>query len=271
MKIKDYFLSNEIFEIKETHEYKDVLKTQNIPEDLEKYYQSKEYISHYKDNTLKSKMYQYVQKLNEKYKLKIINKYKSTGKLLDYGCGDGKFLEFMKNKNFSILGYEPNKKAAKSAENKIGKNNIINSIDCIENNSIDIITLWHVLEHIHNPEEILSKLKLKLKNDGCILIAVPNYKSFDAKFYKEHWAAWDVPRHIYHYSKEGAINFFNKNNFKVINTYPLPFDSFYISLISENYSKNYFSLLRFPIIGILSNLKSILNKNYSSLIYILNK
>lgn len=270
MKIKDHFLTKEIFEVKET-QYKGVLKTQNIPENLEKYYESNKYLSHSKDNSLKSKIYQYTQKLNEKYKLKIISKYKKTGKILDYGCGDGSFLKFMKNNNYSIIGYEPNSKALNNAIYKIGKENTINSLNDIENNSIDIITLWHVLEHISNPEKILNELKNKLKKNGILIIALPNYKSYDAKYYKENWAAWDVPRHIYHYSKEGAINFFNLNQFDVIHTYPLPFDSFYISLISENYSKNYFSLLRFPFIGILSNIKALKNENYSSLIYILNK
>lgn len=270
MKIKDHFLSNEVFEIKET-EYNNVLKTINIPDNISKYYDSEKYLSHIKDESLKAKLYLLIQKLNEKYKLKIITKYKTSGKLLDYGCGDGTFLKFIQNRNFSVLGYEPNKKAAISAINKIGQNNIINSIDYIENNSIDIITLWHVMEHIPNPEEILSKLKLKLKSNGYILIAVPNYKSFDAKFYKEYWAAWDVPRHIYHYSRQGAINFFNKNKFNVIHTYPLPFDSFYISLLSENYIKNPLGIYRFPLIAILSNLKGIKDGNYSSVIYIIKK
>lgn len=270
MKIKDHFLSNEIFEIQKS-EYTDILKTTQIPEDLSKYYESEKYLSHSKDQSLKSKIYLLIQKLNEKYKLKIINKYKTSGTVLDYGCGDGTFLKFIKDKNFSILGFEPNIKAAETAKSKISENHITTSLDSVENNSLDIITLWHVLEHIPNPEEILSKLRLKLKNDGYIVIAVPNYKSFDAKFYREFWAAWDVPRHIFHYSKKGAIDFFNNHKFEVIHTYPLPFDSFYISLISENYMNNPLGIFRFPFIAALSNLKGMNDGNYSSVIYILKK
>lgn len=270
MKIIDYFLTHETFEVIKTN-YDGVLKTNNIPNDLNKYYNSEKYLSHTKNNTLKSKVYQFIQKLNENYKLKIISKYKSSGKILDYGCGDGSFLKFMKNNNFSVIGFEPNTKASEIASSKIGNDNITNSLDSIEKNSLDIITLWHVLEHISNPEEILCKLKNKLKKGGYLIIALPNHKSYDAKFYKDKWAAWDVPRHIFHYSKEGAIQFFNINNFNVLHTYPLPFDSFYISLISESYSKNPFGIFRFPFIASLSNLKGMINGNFSSVIYVLRK
>ena len=268
MKIKDHFLTKEIFEVEETS-YEGVLKTQNLPENLDKYYDSNKYISHHKDNSLKSKIYQLVQKFNEKYKLKIISKFKASGKILDYGCGDGSFLAFMKNHHFSVTGYEPNEKARNIAASKIEEKNLVKSLDDIENNSLDIITLWHVLEHIPNPEEILASLRQKLKNDGVLLIALPNHQSFDAKFYKENWAAWDVPRHIFHYGKEGAIRFFNLNQFDVLYTYPLPFDSLYISMTSEIYVKNPLGLLRFPLIGLLSNLKGMKNGNFSSIIYVL--
>jgi 2-polyprenyl-3-methyl-5-hydroxy-6-metoxy-1,4-benzoquinol methylase len=270
MKIADNFLTKEIFEVKET-KYKGILKTQNLPDNLDKYYESSKYLSHNKDHSLKSKIYQFVQKLNDNYKLKIISKYKNSGKILDYGCGDGSFLKFMKEHKFSILGYEPNSKARESAISKIGEENSTSSLDTIDNNSLDIIALWHVLEHIPNPKEILSVLKTKLKKDGYMIIAVPNHKSYDAKFYKENWAAWDVPRHIYHYGKDGAIDFFHLNQFDVLHTYPLPFDSFYISLLSENYSRNPLGIFRFPIIASLSNLKGMKNGNFSSVIYILKK
>jgi len=270
MRIKDYFLSREIFEVSKSN-YKGVLETKNIPNELELYYKSSEYMPHSKDNSLKSKIYQFVQSLNEKHKLKVISKYKSSGSLLDYGCGDGAFLKFMDNHHFHVSGYEPNLKAREIAASKIGKEKMFSSLDEIKNNSFDVITLWHVLEHIPNPEEILFKIKQKLKNDGVLIIAIPNHQSYDAKFYKKRWAAWDVPRHIFHYSKEGAIDFFNQNEFKVLDTYSLPFDSFYISLISENYAKNPFGILRAPFVASLSNLKGMKNGNYSSVIYALKQ
>ena len=268
MKIKDYFLTKETFEVSESG-YEGVLKTQNIPDDLDLYYDSSDYISHNKDNSLKSKAYRFIQRLNEKHKLKVISRYKPSGSLLDYGCGDGAFLEFISNHNYTVYGYEPNPKARNISASKIGQTNMFSSLDEIENRSLDVITLWHVLEHIPNPIEIISKLKQKLKKDGFLFIALPNYQSFDAKFYKEHWAAWDVPRHIFHYSREGGINFFfNQGKSNVLNTYPLPFDSFYISLVSENYAGNPLGMIRFPFVAALSNLKGMMNGNFSSVIYV---
>ena len=268
MKIKDYFLTKEDFEVSESS-YEGVLETKNVPNDLEQYYNSPKYISHTKDKSSKSKIYQLVQRRNEKYKLKIISRYKPSGSLLDYGCGDGSFLKFISNHNYTAYGFEPNQKAKDIAVSKIGQANMFSSLDEIEDRSLDVITLWHVLEHVPNPIEIVSKLKKKLKKDGFLFIALPNYQSFDAKFYKEHWAAWDTPRHIFHYSREGGINFFfNQCKSNVLNTYPLPFDSYYISLISENYSKNPLGILRAPFVAFLSNLIGNRNGNYSSVIYV---
>ena len=269
MKIKDCFLTKETFEVSKSS-YEGVLKTQNTPNDIERYYDSPEYISHTKDNSLKSKVYQFIQGRNEKYKLKIISRYKPSGKLLDYGCGDGTFLKFINsNKNYTAYGFEPNPKARESAASKIGIANIYSSLNEIEDRSLDVITLWHVLEHVPNPQEIVLKLKLKLKKEGFLFIALPNYKSFDARFYKEHWAAWDVPRHVFHFSRKGAIDFFfDECKSNVLNTYSLPFDSFYISLISENYAKNPLGILRAPFVASISNLIGSRNNNFSSVIYV---
>lgn len=271
MKIKDYFLTQEEFELKEYENYNNILKTQNLPENLDKYYNSDKYLSHSKDKSFLSNIYLFVQNLNFKYKLKIIRRYISKGNILDYGCGDGSFLNFIKYFNYTVQGIEPNQKAREIAKNKIGDNHIKANLSEIENNSIDVLTLWHVLEHIPNPEEILKELYSKLKENGILIIAIPNYASYDAKFYKDKWAAWDVPRHIFHYSKDGAIQFFKDNNFKVSHTFPLPFDSYFISLMSEKYKKNKFSFLRFPIIGAISNIKAMKDGNSSSVIYILKK
>ena len=268
MKIRDYFLTKEVFEISRSN-YDGVLETKNIPENMDMYYKSSEYMPHSKNNSLKSKIYQFIQSLNEKHKLKIISKYKSSGKLLDYGCGDGAFLKFMKKHHFDVSGYEPNQKAREIAASKISEEKMFSSLDEIKDHSFDVVTLWHVLEHIPNPEEILSKIKQKLRDDGVLIIAVPNYQSYDAQFYKKHWAAWDVPRHIFHYSKEGAMCFFNRNKLNLLATYSLPFDSFYISLISENYTKNSLGILRAPFVASLSNLKGMKDGNFSSVIYIL--
>ena len=139
------------------------------------------------------------------------------------------------------------------------------------NQQFDYITLWHVLEHIPNLEELIIELKNKLKADGKIIIAVPNHDSFDSKYYKSFWAAWDVPRHLWHFSNDSFQNLSYKFGLEVVNKYPLWFDSFYISFISEKYKKSKLRILRAPIIGFISNLYGMKNKNYSSVIYILKK
>lgn len=264
MRVKDWFLSKESFELIEISE--GILQTQNIPNDISKYYESDEYLSH--TNTRKSvmgKLYSIVQKMNLNYKYKMISSYSRNGKLLDYGCGNGIFLQFMKEKGFDVKGFEPNEIARNQAK-EFG----ITLIDSLETDErFDVITLFHVLEHISNPEEILQKIKSLLNENGKLIIAIPNYKSFDAKYYKEFWAAYDVPRHIFHYSKNGAIQFFRKNNFYLDKIYPLPFDSFFIAMMSANYQQSILQKMLFPVIGSISNLKAMKTGNWSSLVYIL--
>jgi len=266
MKVKDYFLTKEEFELKEIQ--KGILQTVNLPKDLNKYYESDEYLSHSNNKkNLIGNLYAFVQKLNLNYKYKIISKYNKNGKILDYGCGNGVFLNYIQTKNYKGKGYEPNEDAKKSSL-KMGLN-LIENLNADE--KFDVITLWHVLEHIPNPDEILEKLKLLLTEKGKLIIAVPNYKSFDAEYYKEYWAAYDVPRHIFHYSKDGAISFFRQNNFKIENIFPLPFDSYFISMMSAKYKKGLINKIFSPFVGIISNLKAMKTGNYSSLIYVLKK
>lgn len=267
MKIKDYFYSQEIFDVVPS-ENEGILKTLNIPTHLSKYYNSENYISHTNNkNGLKEIVYSLIQKQNLKYKFNLIKKFSKGKKLLDYGCGNGIFLEFMKNKGYEIQGFEPSSTGKSETEKRLGIK-LASNFD--EINKVDVITLWHVLEHIPNPEEILNEFKNKLNDNGILLIALPNYESYDAKIYGEFWAAYDVPRHLYHYSKDGAMNYFSKF-FKIITTAPLLFDSYYISLLSENYKQNSFPFLSVLKNGFLSNHKAKKTGNYSSVVYILTK
>lgn len=266
MIVKDYYYSNKEFKLSEIQ--KGVLKTQNIPNNINVYYDSNNYISHQNcKKNLKDILYSYFQKYNLNYKLSIIQKYSNGKNIIDYGCGNGLFLRYMKNNGYFVQGYELNETAKKKAENKINQK-LKNSIH--EFDKTDIVTLWHVLEHLKNPLKVLNQLQKKLNSDGIIFIAVPNYKSFDAEYYKCFWSAYDVPRHIYHYSKEGFINYFSRY-FKIIGTAPLLFDSYYVSLLSENYKKSSFRFLNAIKIGFQSNWKAKKTANYSSIIYILKK
>jgi len=282
-KCKDHTVSNEVFSL--LKDYKsEILITSPQPkiEDLEKYYESKEYISHTDSNkSFIDKVYQKVKKFTINNKVKYIKKLNSKEKtILDIGCGTGDFLAACKKELFNTVGVEPNKNARVLAKSKLeiltsNTNNINNdypkvyeSLNNLEE-TFDIITMWHVLEHIPNLEEYIIQLKKLLKPNGYLIIAVPNYKSFDAKYYKEFWAAYDVPRHLWHFSKKSISLLFKKVEMEVIKIIPMKFDSYYVSLLSEKIKSNKSTLIKPFFIGWLSNVKAISTKEYSSLIYII--
>lgn len=273
MEIKDHFLTQELFEIKET-EIKGVFKTTPIPADITKYYDSKDYISHHQDSgSLKEKFYKYLQGFNLKYKKNILSKFIQTGpKILDYGCGAGEFLKYIET-DFQTLGFEPNASARNSALQKLTKTKIIDDLNLVENESLDAITLWHVFEHVENQDEILNLFHQKLKEGGILIIAVPNPDSFDAKHYGKFWAAYDVPRHIFHFTKSGMENLIKakSENWNLKKIRPLLLDSFYISMLSEKYKKSSLFWVKGFIFGAISNFKASKNYEFSSLIYIIEK
>lgn len=273
MKIKDHFLSQEEFEIIET-DISGVWKTTPTPPNISRYYESEDYISHHQDNgSAKEKLYKFLQAFNLKYKKNILQNNLETAEkanVLDYGCGAGEFIKYLEN-DFNTFGYEPNQDARAAAKKKTSKTKIISDLADIENNSLDAITLWHVFEHIENQEEMLSLFYSKLKEKGILIIAVPNPTSYDAKHYKEYWAAYDVPRHIFHFSKNGMMNLMNNKNWSIRKIKPLLLDSYYISMLSEKYKKSSLIWLKSLISGTISNIKAIFNNEFSSLIYIIEK
>ena len=272
MKIKDHFLTQEEFEIIET-ETKGVFRTSPIPSNISRYYESEDYISHHQDSgSLKEKLYKFLQSFNLQYKKNIlVDRIKKGSNVLDYGCGAGEFVKYIEN-DFHTFGFEPNSDARNAAINKTQKAKIIDDLNSIENQSLDAITLWHVFEHIENQSEALSQFYNKLKDKGLLIIAVPNPTSYDARHYKEYWAAYDVPRHIYHFSKNGMENLISKNpNWKLRKIKPLLLDSFYISMLSEKYKKSPLFWLKAVVHGTISNVKALFSNEFSSLIYIIEK
>lgn len=271
MKVKDYFLSKEEFNILPTT-IPGVLKTDPVPKNLDKYYQSTEYISHYQDKgSLKEKVYKFAQSFNLNYKRNILNQYFfKYANILDYGSGAGEFLKFIEE-YYTTFGYEPNHNARNASKGKLQKTVLINNLKELGDDSLDGITLWHVLEHIENKDEIIQEFYRILKPSGKLILALPNYKSYDAKYYQKYWAAYDVPRHIFHYSKEGVANTFEKTKWSLLKIKPLHLDAIYISIMSEKYKKNLFFLLKGLLIGSISNFKAVKSNEFSSLIYILEK
>ena len=275
LEVKDHSVTQEKFQLV-FNDQKDILETRPQPsiENLPKYYKSEDYISHTssKRNALEL-IYHIIRKRAIKQKLKLINSFNSEQKhLLDVGCGTGDFLLTAKNNNWCVTGIEPNA-AARSIANKKTENMVFDTERLInlKSNSFDVITLWHVLEHLPNLDEYISILKKLLKKEGKIIIAVPNYKSYDANYYKSFWAAYDVPRHLWHFSKKGISRLFNNNDLELQKTLPMKFDAFYVSLLSEKYKTGFMNPIKGFWIGLRSNLKAKRSKEYSSLIYVFKK
>jgi len=271
MKIKDHFLSQEVFEIKST-EIPGILKTSPIPENIGKYYESNDYISHHQDKgSLKEKLYKFLQKFNLNFKRNVLAKEIGINKtVLDYGCGAGEFIKFIEEE-YTTFAFEPNDAARNAAKSKTNNTKFITDLSELEDQSLDVITLWHVFEHIENQEEMLSLYYAKLKNNGRLIIAVPNHTSYDGQKYKDFWAAYDVPRHVYHFSKKGMEQFFNTQKWKLKNTRPLLLDAYYISMLSEKYKKSPLFWLKGFIFGAISNYRAVKTGEFSSLIYIIEK
>ncbi|HPE82425.1 MAG TPA: class I SAM-dependent methyltransferase [Aequorivita sp.] len=271
LSVKDYLVSDESFELVYDPD-SDFLKTFPQPkaEELSKYYESQEYISHTDENRgLFSRLYQLVKKWSLQRKTKLIfDQNKGIGSLLDIGAGTGDFLKAAKEKGWQVHGTEPNENAAKLALKK--KIELKSSLNDFEGKQFDVVTLWHVLEHIPNLEETILKLAALVKPRGILIIAVPNFKSFDAEHYGKFWAAFDVPRHLWHFSKESIKNLFAES-FELEKTEPMIFDSFYVSLLSEKYKTGNKFSLRAIWIGLKSNLKAKHTKEYSSHIYCFRK
>jgi 2-polyprenyl-3-methyl-5-hydroxy-6-metoxy-1,4-benzoquinol methylase len=268
---KDYLVSNETFDLVYNKEL-DMLETTPVPslDKLHSYYQSEEYISHTDaSKTLFDKVYQFVKKININNKLNVINSLpKEEKKLLDIGCGTGDFLVACKNKGYRVFGVEPNKKANKIATKKIGEFVYKNLMD-IEASKFDVITLWHVLEHVPNLEEYIFKIKSLLKPNAILIIAVPNFKCFDANYYKQYWAAFDVPRHLWHFSKKSIQTIFSNYQISLIKILPLKFDAYYVAMLSEKNKNKKANFIKAFFVGWWSNIKAIKSKEYSSLIYVL--
>jgi 2-polyprenyl-3-methyl-5-hydroxy-6-metoxy-1,4-benzoquinol methylase len=268
--VKDFSVSGESFCLLLNEEYQ-LLKTHPQPtlDRLGMYYEFDDYISHTDGKrTLFEKMYHFIKRRAIKNKLRLIEQHQPVkGKILDIGAGTGDFLLEAKNKNWETVGVEPNEKA-KSIAIKKGVL-FADIIEKLESNSFDVITLWHVLEHVPDVVHQVAELKRLLKPSGTLIIAVPNFKSFDANYYKTFWAAYDVPRHLWHFSKTAIEKLFDKQNMNLVAVKPMWFDSYYVSLLSEKNKTGKMKFINGLTIGFVSNLVGIFKNEYSSHIYIL--
>ncbi|MDR1199444.1 MAG: class I SAM-dependent methyltransferase [Prevotellaceae bacterium] len=276
---KDYFASGEQFEIYICRQC-GFLFTNNFPSNncIGKYYDSPQYISHSDTKKgLTNKLYHFVRAYMLKRKLNFVCKQskKKTGKILDIGCGTGYFLNEAKHKGWETFGIEKNEQAHKLA---------VEYFDLLvkpeahiykfPKESFDVITLWHVLEHLENLNEIMEKMHGLLLQDGIVVIAVPNCASYDARHYKTYWAGYDVPRHLWHFTPETMKLLAEKFKFNIVHKKVMPFDAFYISLLSEKYRKanDFAAFMKAMLTGTISTVKALSDKDKgSSIIYVLKK
>ena len=267
---KDFTVSGETYEVMFNAEY-DMLVTSPVPVDLENYYKSENYISHTDSKkSLIDKVYQAVKNITLRKKLKLINSFNTESKnILDVGAGTGDFLKICANNNWNVSGVEPSSDARNIAKEK---NVFLNDeLFDIKDKKFDVITLWHVLEHVEKLSEYILKLNELLTENGRLIIAVPNYKSHDAEYYKEYWAAFDVPRHLWHFSQTSIKKIFSEDNLIVEKVLPMKFDSYYVSLLSEKYKTGKMNPFCAFYRGFVSNFKARSTSEYSSLIYVLKK
>ncbi len=269
LKTKDFFFSLEEFQLVQCFHCSLVITNPRPTKStIGKYYQSENYISHSDTSSgIQDKIYQTVRKYTIQKKIQQIETYQKSGNILDIGCGTGELLRHMDSEKWKRIGVEPSEHARIKIDPSITTYPSIQSV----NEKFQVISLWHVMEHLHDPEETMLFINEHLADDGTLFIAVPNLESADAKHYGDYWAAYDTPRHLCHFSKRTMKALLAKYGFQVETIKPMPFDAYYVSLLSEKYAhpESHFSIRAIKAFyrGLISNLRAG-KDNYSSLLYI---
>ena len=243
--------------------------------EIGKYYQSDKYISHTGGSqSLIDRIYLLARQYTLAQKRKTIERHAQGKTILDFGCGTGEFLKEMQGHGYQTVGVEPADNAREKSIQLNGKV-IASSLDQIPPQPYDVITLWHVLEHLHEPAQYLRQFHELLSHSGTIFIAVPNRNAPDAKHYQSYWAAYDVPRHLWHFSQQDMTALLRNHGFKLKSIHPMKLDSYYVSMLSESYKSphqpKWLTLTKAFYNGLNSNLKAAKSLNHSSLIYVATK
>ncbi len=272
---KDYSITGEWFELKECIQcHLKATYPQPTKVHLGRYYASKDYISHSDTrsgltNKLFHKARSFMMKKKYDWVIEAVNR--KTGKLLDVGAGTGHFAKYMQYQGWEVVALEPDETARKVGVEKLGVDiQPLEALATFDMKSFDVITLWHVLEHVHDITGYINHFRALLKTDGVLIVAVPNHTSPDAKQYGVQWAAYDVPRHLWHFSPESMKRLLTSHGFTLINKISMPLDAFYVSLLSEKYRGNYFFG---PVAAFFSGLRTFISgkrdvDRASSIIYI---
>ncbi len=274
---KDHTVSGEQFEIWHCDDCTGRF-TQRVPvaAAIGAYYQSASYVSHSDtEKGLVNRLYHLVRNYTLTTKRKLVQEVTGTtiGALLDVGAGTGAFSNAMLMAGWQVTALEPDETARENAKKKYGlEPSSPDQLFSLQPDQFDAITLWHVLEHVHDLHGYLSQFHCLLKPGGRLLIAVPNYTSYDAKVYGGFWAAYDVPRHLYHFSPKSMQMLGNAKGFDLKSTEPMWFDSFYVSMLSEQYQNGSGNIFGALWNGLISNIKALGDrKRCSSVIYVFAK
>jgi 2-polyprenyl-3-methyl-5-hydroxy-6-metoxy-1,4-benzoquinol methylase len=277
LSVKDFSISQEKFQLKNCNSCKFLFTTPVPDQDaIGKYYASDVYISHTDSNKgVIEQLYQLVRKRTLAGKRKLIASLikREKGCILDYGCGTGAFLNEMKLNGWQTYGIEPDAGARAKAEQLIGNAvGLPSELLNLTTGTYDVVTMWHVLEHVHDLNGTIKEVKRLLKPEGKLFVAVPNHQSFDAQHYGSFWAAYDVPRHLHHFSPDTMKSLMERHGLKIVVKKGMWFDSFYVSMLSEKYKAGKINYFKAFFIGLFSNLGAFLNiEKCSSLIYVISK
>ena len=272
LKTKDYFLTGEEFDLFQCKSCSFIFTYPVPPPDqIFTYYDSPEYVSHeIKKSSFFDRVYALARKRNIRYKYGVVSRFKSSGKILDVGCGTGELLKYFKDKGWQTSGIEPVEKARSFAINEYSLDVFDEKqLHLFDTQTFDVITLWHVLEHVYDLNGRIEELKRLLKSDGVLIIAVPNINSYDASFYGKHWGALDVPRHLYHFNQETMSALLEKHALRVIKSYPMKMDAYYVSLLSERFRETKFPYFKAFLTAQKSNSRARSTGNYSSMIFVI--
>lgn len=273
----DHLVSGEVYELFKCEACGFVF-TQDHPDEqmIGRYYESEDYASHgNKKSGSMNRLYSTARNimLHKKLKITETTSLLNRGRILDIGCGTGYFASKMKANGWIVTGIEPAGKAREMAINLFGLDILEpDKISSLTGGSFDVITMWHSLEHLHDLYNYSREILRLLKPDGLLISALPNCDSYDARHYRGSWAAYDVPRHLWHFTPETFSLFAEKAGFKITGIRPLPLDVFYISILSEKNKKRKLYLLTGLIKGSLFAARAIFrSRKSSSLIYFLRR
>jgi 2-polyprenyl-3-methyl-5-hydroxy-6-metoxy-1,4-benzoquinol methylase len=273
MSSRDHFLSGEAFHIVRCSACTFLFTNPRPPEDsMPGYYHSEEYISHSNTNKgLINQVYKLVRNYSLDKKVALIKRHQGRGSVLDIGCGTGHFLHRLAKHGYQVRGVEPEPSARSFAMEQFNLE-VVPDLEVLSNDpgEFSTITLWHVLEHVYHLDAYMHTINKLLHPDGTLIIALPNPESEDAKSYQEFWAAFDLPRHLYHFTQKSMTALSQKYGYDLVEILPMKFDAYYVSMLSEKYKHGKNKYLKAFYTGLKSNRKARRHmNNYSSLIYVL--